>query len=298
MRSSNWSITLGALLILGLSQPGAAESNKPFAVKMAQKQLALHMDCAAARQNQESRQFAKESAAEKTENSISIQHCDVYAHNYIDQDDPQMVVVAPDPDATGDLKLIVQTVSLHNLKGVRSLCDTIAKGAFEYLETGKDAESLPANPTNIKADVATDHDDVPCDVMIQGANQRNPLLVLTPEFVVGSVVDVNVLQLIGLKKPAAEIQHAVDDLTSKLGSVAAQTSAQMRAVPAVLLPPDEGKPAISGSLAARLHAPCKLHISCHYGMFSQTCEHKCGVGWDTLSGSLGPALAPSDMRRS
>ncbi|HEY4771958.1 MAG TPA: hypothetical protein VIH50_02920 [Steroidobacteraceae bacterium] len=298
MRSSNWSITLGALLILGLSQPGVTEGNKPFAVKMAQKQLALHVDCAAARQNQESRQYAKESAAEKTENSISIQHCDAYAHNYIAQDDPQMVVVAPDPDATGDLKLLVQTVSLHDQKSVRSLCDVMAKGTFEYLETGKDAESLPANPTNIRADVATDHDDVACDVMIQGANLRNPLIVLTPEFVVGSAVDVNVLQLIGLKKPTAEIQHAVDDLTTQLGSVAAQSSAQVRAVPAVLLPPGEGKAAISGSLAARLRAPCKLHITCHYGIFSQTCEHKCGVGWDSLSGSLGPALAPSDSRRS
>ena len=298
MRSSDWSITLGALLMLGLSQPGAAESSKPFAVKLATKQLALHLDCAAARKNQESRQYAKESAAEKTENSISIQHCDAYAHNYIEQDDPRMVVVSPDPDATGDLKLLVQTVSLHDQKSVRSLCEVMAKGTFEYLETGKDADSLPANPANIRADVATDHDDVTCEVMIQGANQRNPLLVLTPEFVVGSVVDVNVLQLIGLKKPAAEIQHAVDELTAKVGSVAAQSSAQTRAVPAVLLPPDEGKAAIGGSLAARLHAPCKLHISCHYGMFSQTCEHKCGVGWDSLSGALGPALAPSDTRRS
>jgi hypothetical protein len=291
-------MTLGALFILGLSQPGAAESNKPFAVKLAPKQLALHVDCAAARQNQESRQFAKESAADKTENSISIQHCDAYAHNYIDQDDPQMVIVAPAPDATGELKVLVQTISLHDQKSVRGVCDVLAKGAFEYLETGKDAESLPANPANIRADVATDHDDVPCDVMIQGANQRNPLIVLTPDFVTGSVVDVNVLQLIGLKKPEAEIQHAAAELTAKLGSVAATTSAQTRAVPAVLLPPAEGTAAISGSLAARLRAPCKLHISCHYGMFSQTCEHKCGVGWDSLSGSLGPARGPADTRRS
>ncbi len=296
MRSSDWSITLGALLMLGVSQLSAAESNKPFAVKMAAKQLALHVDCAAARQNRESRQFAKESAAEKLENSISIQHCDAYAHNYIDQDDPQMVVVAPESDATGDLKLLVQTVSLHDQRSVRGVCEVIAKSAFEYLETGKDAESLPANPANIRADVATDHDDVPCEVMLQGANQRNPLIVLTPEFVVGSAVDVNILQLIGLRKPAADIQHAVDELTAKLGSVAAQTSAQTRAVPAVLLPPGEGKAAISGSLAARLHAPCKLHISCRYGMFSQTCEHKCGAAWDSLNGSLGPA--PSDTRRS
>src|ERR1700733_12418150 len=90
-----------AVVILGVTHPAAADS-KAFAVKLSAKQLAVHIDCASARQNAESRQFAKESAAEKLENDISIQHCEAYAHNYIDQDNPQMVVVLPDPNASGD----------------------------------------------------------------------------------------------------------------------------------------------------------------------------------------------------
>jgi hypothetical protein len=297
MQSLNWSIALSALAIVALTQPAAA-AGKPFAVKLAPKQLAVHLDCASARQNAESRQFAKESAAEKLENNISIQHCEAYAHNYIDQDNPQIVVVAADPNASGDLKILVETVSLRELKSLRGICEVIAKGTFAYLETTKDAESLPADSSNIRADVTTDHDDVACDVALQGANPRNPLFVLTPDFVDGNDVDINVLQLIGQKKPAAEVQQAVTALTAKVGNIAPQTSAQIRAIPMVLLPPAQGQAVISGSLAARLHAPCKLHIACHYGVFSQTCEHKCGVGWDSLSGSLAPALAPADMRRT
>jgi hypothetical protein len=297
MQSSNWSIALGALAILGLTQPSAADS-KAFAVKLAPKQLAVHLDCASARQNVESRQFAKESPAEKLENDISIQHCEAYAHNYIDQDNPRIVVVVPDPNASGDLKIHVETVALHELRSVRGVCEVAAKATFAYLETTKDAESLPANPANLRADVATDQQDVPCDVSLQAANQRNPLVVLTPEFVTGNDVDVDVLQLIGQKKPADEIQHAASEVTAKVGTIAPQTSAQIRAVPMVLLPPAQGQAVISGTLAARLHAPCKLHVVCHYGVFSQTCEHKCGAGWDSLSGFLGPALAPSDTRRT
>jgi hypothetical protein len=297
MHSSNWSIALGAVAMLGLAQLAAAEG-KPFAVKLAPKQLAVHLDCAAARQNAESRQFAKESAEEKLENNISIQHCEAYAHNYIDQDNPQVVVVAPDPNATGELKILVETVALHELKSVRGVCDAIAKGTFAYLETSKDAESLPANPANLRADVATEHDDVPCDVALQAANQKNPLFLVTPEFLDGFNVDVHVLQLIGEKKPADEVQQAAKAVAASVGKVAPQTSAQVRAVPVVLLPPAQGQATISGSLAARLHAPCKLHVACHYGVFSQTCEHKCGSGWETLTGALGPMREPADARHT
>jgi len=62
-----------------------------------------------------------------------------------------------------------------------------------------------------------------------------PLVVLVPSAISGSVISVHILNLIGLKKPATEVQAAVDDLHHQVSGSVAMSGEEIRKRPQLVL---------------------------------------------------------------
>ena len=142
-------------------------------------------------------------------------------------------MVGADPNATGGNKIFVSTIAKNDVKKVHDTCMLAGKAAFAFTQASTTATPPAAAPI-ASADVLTSSGKVDCDDFLHATDVANPLVVLAPSAIAGSVISVHILNMIGLTKPGKEVQAAVDDLGHRVGS-AGMTTEQIRKQPQIVL---------------------------------------------------------------
>jgi hypothetical protein len=232
-------LTLGlavSMLVFGQS-PGQQAKNaaQQLNADLSQKQLVMSVTCQEAYDAVGNpKEFGGKPADYRDEALLAIENCAAVAHNQQDPKNPQVVVVVADPRKSTDTKVFFKTIPANDAKAAHDLCVTAGQATFTYLEVVANLAPV-AKGVVIGADVLTDSGKVNCDGYLHAAQVDNPLVVLTPGIVEGNAVTVHVLNQIGLKKPAKEVQASVDELGHKAASVIAKSFAEIQKQPLVLV---------------------------------------------------------------
>jgi hypothetical protein len=146
------------------------------------------------------------------------------------------VVVGADPTASGDEKIFFKTIPTNDAKKVHDTCVLAGKSTFAYLQPSTTA-TPQADAGIAGADVQTGAGKVDCEGFLRATGADNPLVVLAPAAISGSVLSVHVLNMIGRKKPATEVQAAVDDLGHQVTGSVGLSADEMRKHPQIVLEP-------------------------------------------------------------
>jgi hypothetical protein len=99
----------------------------------------------------------------------------------------------------------------------------------------------PADAVIAGTDVVTSSGKVDCDGFLRATGADNPLVVLAPNAISGSAISVHILNMIGLKKPATEVQAAVDNLGHQVAGSVTLSTEEVRAHPQIVL----GRPGLN-----------------------------------------------------
>jgi len=144
-------------------------------------------------------------------------------------------VVGADPTASGGGdKIFVKTIPKNDAKKVHDTCVLAARAASAYTQASKTQTSQP-DEAIAGADVLTSAGKVDCQDFVRATDAANPLVVLVPSAISGSVISVHILNMIGTKKPATEVQAAVDDLSHQVSGSVAMSSEEIRKRPQLVL---------------------------------------------------------------
>jgi hypothetical protein len=144
------------------------------------------------------------------------------------------VVVGADPNASGAVKIFVQTIPGNDARKVHDVCVLAGKATLAYTQASTTA-TPQADAAVAGADVLTSSGKVDCEDFLRATYPANPLVVLAPAVISGSAISVHILNMIGLKKPGAEVQAAVDNLGRQVAGSVATSAEQIRKQPQIVL---------------------------------------------------------------
>jgi hypothetical protein len=232
--------TQAAALGLALACGGAALAAADTAAgpTLAQKQLVSGTDCQRASDPPLKRPVFLSSAAEYRDDVlITTRYCSATAHNQLTPARPDIVVVGPDPAASGEVKIFISTVPVKDGGKVHQACVRAGKAASAYARGPSMVPpgAPPAADTAIAgADVVTGTGKVNCEEFLRATAAENPLVVLAPAALRGSAISVHILSMIGSRTPPAQVQAAVDGLGQAASSFGL-SSDEIRKNPQIVL---------------------------------------------------------------
>ena len=225
-----------ATLSLAYGDLSFAVSGTPVRPVLAQKQLVSGTNCQTAAHAAARPDFPSQSAEYRDDVLITSRYCSATAHNQLTPTKPEIVVVGADPTASGDEKIFFKTIPTNDAKKVHDTCVLAGKSTFAYLQPSTTA-TPQADAGIAGADVQTGAGKVDCEGFLRATGADNPLVVLAPAAISGSVLSVHVLNMIGRKKPATEVQAAVDDLGHQVTGSVGLSADEMRKHPQIVLEP-------------------------------------------------------------
>lgn len=240
-------------------------------VELRPRQLAVGMGCAEAERVMGGRDYAKFDPDQQLEIRIVRQQCADAERNIASPNDPVVTVVTANSGAANDPdKVFFRTIKRKDVQAIRDICRLAGQQALNYLKlVTADA------PVVELVDVVTDGGKANCEAYIRGLEQNSPFVVLAPNVINGTVVTVGVLKLIGLKKPAEEVQKAMDKVGQAAGTVVAKTISDVRKNPTILVAGSAGVATIGVARAIEKILPkdvtCRLKIRCK----GLKCRHSC-----------------------
>jgi hypothetical protein len=202
---------------------------------MAQKQLVSGTNCQTAAQAAAKPDFLSKSAEYRGDVLITTRYCSATAHNQLTPTKPEIVVVGADPHASGADKVFVQTIPKNDARKVHDVCVLAGKATLAYTQVSMTA-TPQADAVVAGTDVLTSSGKVDCEDFLRATYAANPLVVLAPAVISGSAISVHILNMIGLRKPAAEVQAAVDNLGRQVAGSVAISGEQIRKQPQIVLP--------------------------------------------------------------
>jgi hypothetical protein len=204
-------------------------------------------------------------------------HCAAAEHNQEHPDDLQAVVVGPDPQGTDD-KIFFKTIPVGQADQVHAVCLRAGQAAFAFMNAA-DNIAPPIKVVVGAVGAATDNGAVDCDGYLHALQKDNPFVILVPGIISGSAVTVKILDMIGAKRPAAEVQAAVDNVGHQAGNVLAKGADEIKKHPLILL---AAPAAPLVALAAATHVPlptvhvsCKLQVRCSFHGLHSSCKNMC-----------------------
>jgi hypothetical protein len=201
-------------LVLGGATLALADT--PARPALAQKQLVSGTDCQSAASPPLKRPDFVTSAAEYRDDVvITTRYCSATAHNQLNPTRAEIVVVGADPAASGGVKIFIRTIATGDTGKLHDTCVLAGKAAVVFSQGPSmvpPAAAPPADPAIAGAEVATGSGQVGCDDFLRTTAADNPLVVLAPGVLKGSVVSVHILNMIGSRASGAEVQAAVDGL--------------------------------------------------------------------------------------
>jgi hypothetical protein len=227
------SLALGGVTFAAPGNTHASQQSPPVRPVMAQKQLVSATNCQNAAHAPSKPDFLSTSAEYRDDVLITARYCSATAHNQLTPTEPEIVFVSADPNASGDDKIFFKTVPKNDSKKVHTACVRAGKAAFAYLQ----ATTPQADAVIAGADVLTSSGKVDCDGFLRATESDNPLVVLAPGAISGSAISVHILNMIGLKKPAIEVQAAVDNLGHQVAGSVALSADEIRKHPQLVLGP-------------------------------------------------------------
>jgi hypothetical protein len=201
---------------------------------MAQKQLVSGTNCQTAAQAAAKPDFLSKNAEYRGDVLITTRYCSATAHNQLTPTKPEIVVVGADPNASGAEKIFVQTIPKNDARKVHDVCVLAGKATLAYTQASTTA-TPQANAVVAGADVLTSSGKVDCEDFLRATYAANPLVVLAPAVISGSAISVHILNMIGLSKPGAEVQAAVDNLGHEVAGSVATSGEQIRKQPQLVL---------------------------------------------------------------
>jgi hypothetical protein len=211
-----------------------ADSGAPGRPVVAQKQLVSGTNCQTAAQVAAKPEFMSKSAEYRDDVHITTRYCSATAHNQLNPTKPEIEVVSADPNASGETKIFFRTVPKNDANKVHDTCILAGKAAFAYLRASTTA-TPQGNGVVAGADVMTSSGKVDCEGFLRATDPANPLVVLAPGGISGSVISVHILNMIGLKKPATEVQAAVDNLGHQVAGSVGMSAEEIRKQPQIVL---------------------------------------------------------------
>src|SRR6516162_11963213 len=109
-----------AVATLSLAYGGMilADTGTPVRPVMAQKQLVSGTNCQSAAQAAAKPAFPSKSAEYRYDVLITTRYCSATAHNQLTPTKPEIVVVGADPNASGAVKIFVQTMPPNDARRV------------------------------------------------------------------------------------------------------------------------------------------------------------------------------------
>jgi len=236
------SLALGGVTLAAPGDAQASQKSPPVRAVMAQKQLVSGTNCQNAANTAAQPDFLSKSAEYRDDVRITTRYCSATSHNQLTPTEPEIVVVSADPTASGETKIFFKTIAKNDAKKVHAACVLAGKATFAYLQASATATTSQADAVIAGADVLTGSGKVDCDGFLRATEAANPLVVLAPGVISGVAISVHILNMIGLKKPASEVQAAVDSLGHQVaGSVAANTD-EIRRQPQIVLGPPGPNP--------------------------------------------------------
>lgn len=245
---------LGSVLGL-MASISAAPAQAPSAANaptVSQRQFVTSVKCQDVYGLPEKPDFVNKSPDERDEILISIASCAAAEHSKANPTDPQVVLVAADPNSPEGVTF--KTLSQKDGQKIHDACVTVAKGVFAYLAAASSTSVIGA-PIVGGIAIATNNGKTDCDSFVHGAEIGSPLIVLAPDIISGAGVTVHVLRMIGLKKPAAQVQAEVDNVGKQAGAALAKGFNEVKKNPMILINP-------AAAVATRI-PPCHLHMKWH-----------------------------------
>jgi len=225
-----------SLALAGVTTAQTAQMSATTDPVMAQKQLVSGTDCQSAAIAIAKPDFPSKSAEYRDDVLITTRYCSATAHNQLTPADPQIVVVSADPNASGDDKIFFKTIQKNDAKKVHDACVAAGQATLAYLQAT--AATAPQADTVIAGgDVLTSTGRLDCDGFLRATAADNPLIVLAPSVISGSAISVHILNLIGLKRPATEVEVAVAALGHRVSGVVASSADEIRERPQIILQP-------------------------------------------------------------
>ncbi|HVP34924.1 MAG TPA: hypothetical protein VMT09_14955 [Steroidobacteraceae bacterium] len=229
-------VTAVAALALARGDVILAASETPVRPVLAQKQLVSGTNCQTAASGTRKPDFLANSAEYRDDALITIRYCSATSHNQLTPNAPEIVVVGADPDASGGVRIFFKTIAKNDPKKVHDICVRAGKAASAYLQAAT-AATPQADAAMAGADVLTSSGKVECESFLRATGADSPLVVFAPGLISGSAVSVHILNMIGLKKPATEVQAAVDKLGHQVPSSVGLSTDEIRKYPQVVLGP-------------------------------------------------------------
>ena len=224
-----------ATVSLGYGAALFADAGTPARPVVAQKQLVSGTNCQTAAHAASKPDFASKSAEYRDDVRITTRYCSATAHNQVNPTNPEVVVVGADPNAAGGGdRIFVKTIPKNDAKKVHDTCVLAGKGASASTQAATTPPSQPGEAI-AGADVLTSAGKVDCQDFLRATDAASPLVVLVPSAISGSVISVHVLNMIGLKKPAAEVQASVDELRHQVSGSVAMSGEEIRKHPQLVL---------------------------------------------------------------
>jgi hypothetical protein len=153
------------------------------------------------------------------------------------------VVVSADPNASGDVKVAFKTIAKYDAKKVHDACVLTGKATLAYFQAPRTATTPQAEAVPMGAEVQTSSGNVDCETFLRETEADNPLVVLAPAAISGSTISVHILDMIGHRKPATEVQAAVDALGAQVAPSSVALSADdIRKHPQIVLASAPSRP--------------------------------------------------------
>jgi len=211
------------------------QESPPGRAVVAQKQLVSGTNCQNAAHAPPKPDFLSTSAEYRDDVLITTRYCSATAHNQMTPTKPEIVVVSGDPNASGDVKVSFKTIPKYDAKKVHDACVLTAKATFAYPQAPGTATTPQAEAVPMGAEVLTSSAKVDCETFLRETEADNPLVVLAPAVISGSAISVRILDMIGRKKPAAEVQAAVDALGAQVAPSVALSADDIRKHPQIVL---------------------------------------------------------------
>jgi hypothetical protein len=255
--------TARAIALLGvvvLHGTASAQISDDARSTVSPKQLVVSRDCNEARRIiSTAGELNKLNAEARQEIFISLENCvvaEANAANAARPEEQQITVVGP--TETG--RIFFKTIKRSDANAVADACKDVSRGL---------TAAIPGLAAKIVS-VATDAGRVQCDAYLKAAEQDNPLLILAPTYITTPAITVHVLRLVGLGKPADEVQKAANDAQKRVGEVARSTVAEIKKHPLILLAGPAGVATTVAVKAVGKNA-CRLKIKCN----GFKCRHTC-----------------------
>ena len=225
-------------LVLGgatFAATGDAEASQKAPVRpvVAQKQLVSSTNCQTAAHAPAKPEYLSTSAEYRDDLLITTGYCSATAHNQVSPTNPELLVVSADPDAAGDTKILFRTIPKNDAKKVHDTCVLAGKATFAYSQAS--TATPQADAAIAGADILTSSGKIDCEGFLHAADAGNPLVVLAPAVISGSVISVHVLNMIGQKKPVTEVQAAADSLGHQVAGSKALSAEDIRTHPQIVL---------------------------------------------------------------